>query len=103
MRDRAEGLFDQEAFAKPQGPVECLGMTFENDEARREHFPWMPASRLNCIGLSGLSGSEPAVRIGQPAAMNTTRKQTLTHSSFRESETLAGGARRTRAGGARCI
>jgi len=23
---------------KPQGPVECLGMTFENDEARREHF-----------------------------------------------------------------
>ncbi|GIW56393.1 MAG: hypothetical protein KatS3mg082_2797 [Nitrospiraceae bacterium] len=27
-----------ETPAKPQGPVECLGMTFENDEARRAHF-----------------------------------------------------------------
>lgn len=24
--------------SKQQRPVECLGMTFENDEARREHF-----------------------------------------------------------------
>jgi len=31
-------LFNLETPAKPQGPVECLGMTFENDEARREHF-----------------------------------------------------------------
>ena len=23
---------------KPSGPVTCLGMTFENDEARRAHF-----------------------------------------------------------------
>ena len=23
---------------KPSGPVNCLGMTFENDEARRAHF-----------------------------------------------------------------
>jgi hypothetical protein len=23
---------------QPGGPVECLGMTFENDEARREYF-----------------------------------------------------------------
>ncbi len=31
-------LFDLESDAKPQGPVECLGMTFENDEERREYF-----------------------------------------------------------------
>ena len=27
-----------EAPLKPSGPVTCLGMTFENDEARRTHF-----------------------------------------------------------------
>lgn len=31
-------LFEQEAEEKNQGPVECLGMTFENDEKRREYF-----------------------------------------------------------------
>jgi len=33
-----QNLFDLEPIAKPQGPVECLGMTFENDEKRREYF-----------------------------------------------------------------
>ena len=33
-----QNLFDLEPSAKPQGPVECLGMTFENDEKRREYF-----------------------------------------------------------------
>jgi len=37
-RSENQSLFDLETPAKPQGPVECLGMTFENDEARREHF-----------------------------------------------------------------
>ena len=33
-------LFDSlpEGPQKPSGPVTCLGMTFENDEARRAHF-----------------------------------------------------------------
>ena len=31
-------LFPEEPAVKPQGPVECLGMTFENDEKRREYF-----------------------------------------------------------------
>ena len=31
-------LFDLEHSTKPQEPVECLGMTFENDEKRREYF-----------------------------------------------------------------
>ncbi len=33
-----QNLFDLEPSAKPQGPVECLGMTFDNDEKRREYF-----------------------------------------------------------------
>jgi DNA modification methylase/predicted RNA-binding Zn-ribbon protein involved in translation (DUF1610 family) len=37
-RSENQGLFNLEKPAKPQGPVECLGMTFKNDEARREHF-----------------------------------------------------------------
>ena len=31
-------LFPEEPIVKPQGPVECLGMTFENDKKRREYF-----------------------------------------------------------------
>ena len=31
-------LFDMETDDDPQGPVECLDMTFENDEKRREYF-----------------------------------------------------------------
>ncbi len=37
--NRQDSLFEnQEHKTRNQGPVECLGMTFENDEARREHF-----------------------------------------------------------------
>jgi len=32
-RSENQSLFNLETPAKPQGPVECLGMTFENDEA----------------------------------------------------------------------
>ena len=34
----ATPLFEKEDEEKDQGPVECLGMTFENDEKRREYF-----------------------------------------------------------------
>jgi len=33
-----QSQFDTEPAAKPLGPVECLGIKFENDEKRREHF-----------------------------------------------------------------
>ena len=36
--DDSSSLFPEAHTAKPQGPVECLGMTFENDETRREYF-----------------------------------------------------------------
>ena len=32
-------MFDSEKIAtRDSGPVTCLGMTFDNDEARRDHF-----------------------------------------------------------------
>ncbi|MCK5036104.1 MAG: DNA methylase, partial [Candidatus Sabulitectum sp.] len=34
----SKSLFSEENTVKPKGPVECLGITFENDEKRREHF-----------------------------------------------------------------
>jgi DNA modification methylase len=37
-RDYRQSLFENETPEQRSGPVECLGMTFENDEARREHF-----------------------------------------------------------------
>ena len=35
--DRAS-LFQKDHLAVPQGPVECLGMTFASEDARRSHF-----------------------------------------------------------------
>jgi len=31
-------LLPETSAAESQGPVECLGLTFESDEARRHHF-----------------------------------------------------------------
>ena len=36
--DDSSSLFSEAHIAKSQGPVECLGMTFEDDEKRREYF-----------------------------------------------------------------
>ena len=33
-----QSIFDIQPAAKPQGPVECLGMTFDNDQKRRDYF-----------------------------------------------------------------
>ncbi|MFH1953124.1 MAG: DNA methyltransferase [Pseudomonadota bacterium] len=33
-----QSIFDMQPAAKPQGPVECLGMKFDNDQKRREYF-----------------------------------------------------------------
>ncbi|MCK4304673.1 MAG: DNA methylase [Candidatus Eisenbacteria sp.] len=38
MTDRNHSLFPDEAVTENSGPVECLGMTFESDEARRTYF-----------------------------------------------------------------
>ena len=36
--DDSSSLFQEAPSAKSQGPVECLGVTFEDDEKRREYF-----------------------------------------------------------------
>ena len=33
-----QGNLELQQSKKNAGPVECLGLTFENDQARREHF-----------------------------------------------------------------
>jgi len=40
-------LYPDQHEAKPQGPVECLGMTFPNDNARREYFLDKLREKLN--------------------------------------------------------
>jgi hypothetical protein len=37
-RNDDPSLFAQQSAAESSGPVECLGMTFPNDDERREHF-----------------------------------------------------------------
>ena len=37
-RKEQQELFEHERTVESSGPVECLGMTFESDEARRAHF-----------------------------------------------------------------
>lgn len=37
-KKKKETLFGSESDSSARGPVECLGMTFPNDEARRAHF-----------------------------------------------------------------
>jgi len=37
-KDQTSLFPDEPADGAPSGPVECLGMTFENDEKRREYF-----------------------------------------------------------------
>ncbi len=44
MNDQSD--LDFPAAKKETGPVECLGQTFESDEARREHFQGLLAEKL---------------------------------------------------------
>jgi len=56
-------LFPDRHEAKPQELVECLGMTFPNDEERRKHFPGEVARRAARGRRTGHSGGdEEAVR-----------------------------------------
>ena len=47
---------------KNGGPVECLGMTFPSDDARREHFQKLLAEKP--VGVKGIS--VPGMPIGSP-------------------------------------
>lgn len=39
-------LLENESTERNSGPIECLGLTFENDEARRAHFTKLLAEKL---------------------------------------------------------
>ena len=43
---KQNSLLDIEDIAKVDGPVECLGQNFENEEARREHFTKLLSEKL---------------------------------------------------------
>jgi hypothetical protein len=49
-------LFPKETSTQAQGPVECLGMTFPNDEKRRQYF----LKKLRDGLLAGGSPATPA-------------------------------------------
>ncbi|MEQ4626350.1 DNA methyltransferase [Providencia manganoxydans] len=51
-----ENLFDIESDKKPSGPVECLGMTFESDEARRAHFTDLLRDKLKDPEFRAIEG-----------------------------------------------
>lgn len=65
------GTEDQRAQGKPQGQVECLGMLFESEEARREHFLSILADRLKDPSFRSQAGfpigeTEDILRMSDP-------------------------------------
>ena len=46
QRDMFEKSYEEKLQEQRNQPVECLGMTFENDEKRREYFLVMGDIRL---------------------------------------------------------
>ena len=44
---RLDGRDQLKMVAKPQAPVECLGIVFDSDDARREHFLGLLAEKLD--------------------------------------------------------
>jgi hypothetical protein len=44
-------LFNLEPKPTPAGPVECLGITFPNDEERRKHFLGILREKLKDPGF----------------------------------------------------
>ncbi|TCN74252.1 DNA methylase [Vibrio crassostreae] len=53
---KQENLFDTEGENKASGPVECLGMTFESDEARRAHFTDLLRDKLKDPEFRAIEG-----------------------------------------------
>lgn len=53
---KQENLFDTEGENKASGPVECLGMTFESDEARRAHFTDLLRDKLKDPEFRSIEG-----------------------------------------------
>jgi len=71
MSQRGSDLFGHEQTADPEGPVECLGVTFQNDGERREHFLGILREKLkdlefrNTLGFPK-GGDEDILRLSDP-------------------------------------
>ena len=55
-KEGSDNLFDEEYVAATSGPVICLGLTFENDEARRTHFTEELRKRLEDTEFRKIEG-----------------------------------------------
>ena len=53
---KQESLLGNENDPKASGPVECLGMTFESDEARRTHFTELLREKLKDPEFRAIEG-----------------------------------------------
>ncbi|WP_407332318.1 DNA methyltransferase [Enterovibrio sp. 27052020O] len=53
---KQESLLGNEFESHTSGPVECLGMTFENDEARRTHFTVLLRDKLKDLEFRAIEG-----------------------------------------------
>jgi DNA modification methylase len=51
-----DSLLDDEKIESSKGPVECLGQTFENEEARREHFTEILREKLKDPEFRNIEG-----------------------------------------------
>jgi DNA modification methylase len=51
-----QGILDMPPTARPQGPVECLGMKFENDEQRREYFLEKLREKIKNVEIRNIEG-----------------------------------------------
>ncbi|MFC1705451.1 DNA methyltransferase [Planctomycetota bacterium] len=70
-KKQQQRLFEDERQADASGPVECLGMTFESDEARREYFLQLLAEKLADPNLRNTPGfpegsDEAILRLSDP-------------------------------------
>lgn len=54
--NKEQGGFEFEERSAGTGPVECLGMTFASEEARREHFLQLLAEKLKDPAFRAISG-----------------------------------------------
>jgi hypothetical protein len=71
MSQPGSDLFGHKQTADPEGPVECLGVTFQNDGERREHFLGILREKLKDLEFRNTPGfpkgsDEDILRLSDP-------------------------------------
>ena len=75
-------LFEEE-FVVDEGPVECLGMTFENDEKRREYFLEKLHEKLKDPEFRKIEGFQEAKKYARKNKLNIWGDPELTKKYLR--------------------